>query len=141
MTSISEKNILDFHLAHKTNPEFSFQPKEKTDKLIWRYLSSSNLLGSIRKIEVSEFEKISVLEKATHDKNYSEMDLFEIYKRFQFNINQLLNAEQSYKSLTNIEARALVYQRLLLESKTIEKLKLLKILKNLFEKEKNWKCL
>ena len=134
--SISEKNILEFHLAHKTNPEFSFQPKEKTDKLIWRYLSSSNLLDSIRKIDVSEFEKISVLEKATHDKNYSEMDLFEIYKRFQFNINQLLNAEQSYKSLTNIEARALVYQRLLLESKTIEKLKLLKILKNLFEKEK-----
>ncbi len=134
--SISEKNILEFHLAHKTNPEFSFQPKEKTDKLIWRYLSSSNLLDSIRKIDVSEFEKISVLEKATHDKNYSEIDLFEIYKRFQFNINQLLNAEQSYKSLNNIEARALVYQRLLLESKTIEKLKLLKILKNLFEKEK-----
>jgi len=134
--TISEKNILEFHLAHKTNPEFSFQPKEKTDKLIWRYLSSSNLLDSIRKIDVSEFEKISVLEKATHDKNYSEIDLFEIYKRFQFNINQLLNAEQSYKSLNNIEARALVYQRLLLESKTIEKLKLLKILKNLFEKEK-----
>ena len=81
-------------------------------------------------------KKLHVLEKATHDKNYSEKDLFEIYKRFQFNINQLLNAEQSYKSLTNIEARALVYQRILLESEMIERLKLLKILKNLFKKEK-----
>ena len=47
-----------------------------------------------------------------------------------------MNAEQSYKSLNNIEARALVYQRVLLESEMIERLKLLKILKNLFEKEK-----
>ena len=135
-TSISENSILDFHLAHKTNPDFTFEPKETTDKLIWRYLSSSNLLYPIKKIETSEFEKIAILEKATHQKNYSEKDLFEIYKRFQFNINQLLNAEQSYKSLSNIEARALIYQRVLLESEMIERLKLLKILKNLFEKEK-----
>ena len=47
-----------------------------------------------------------------------------------------MNAEQSYKSLSNIEARALIYQRVLLESEMIERLKLLKILKNLFEKEK-----
>ncbi len=134
--TISEKNILDFHLAHKTNPNFVFQPKETTDKIIWRYLSSSNLLNTIEKIEVSEYEKINILEKATHNKNYPEEDLFKIYKRFQFNINQLLNAEQSYKTLSNIEARALVYQRVLLESEMIERLKLLKILKNLFEKEK-----
>ena len=134
-TSISEKNILNFHLAHKTNPDFSFEPKNSTNKIIWRYLSSSKLLNTIQKIEVSEFEKIAVLEKATHNKNYSEEDLFEIYKRFQFNINQLLNAEQSHKSLSNIEARALIYQRILLESEMIDRLKLLKILKNLFEKE------
>ena len=134
-TSISEKNILNFHLAHKTNPDFSFEPKDSTNKIIWRYLSSSKLLNTIQKIEVSEFEKIAVLEKATHNKNYSEEDLFEIYKRFQFNINQLLNAEQSHKSLSNIEARALIYQRILLESEMIDRLKLLKILKNLFEKE------
>jgi hypothetical protein len=46
-----------------------------------------------------------------------------------------LNADQSYKSLTGIEARALVYQKILLESEMIEKLKLLKILKNLFKKD------
>ena len=133
--SISEKSILDFHLAHKINPEFIFEPKEGTKKIIWKYLSSSNLLNSFQKIEVSEFDKISILEKATHNKDYPEKDLFEIYKRFQFNITQLLNAEQSYKSLSNIEARALIYQKVLLESEMVEKLKLLKILKTSFENE------
>ena len=110
--SISEKSIFDFHLAHQTNPNFTFEPTEKTNKLIWKYLSSSNLLNSFKEIDISELDKISILEKATHNKNYSEKNLFEIYKRFQFNINQLLNAENSYKSLSNIEARALIYQKI-----------------------------
>ena len=130
--SISEKNILHFHLAHRVNPEFSFEPKNTTNKLIWKYLSSSNLLNSLQQTEISNLEKISIIEKAAHDKNYPEKDLFELYKRFQFSINQLLNTEQSYKSLSNIEARALVYQKILLESEVIEKLKLLKTLKSLF---------
>ena len=133
-SEISEKNILDFHLAHRTNSDFIFEPKDNTSKIIWKYLSSSNLLTSTEKIETSELEKISLLEKATHNKNYSEKDLFKIYKRFQFNINQLLNAEQAYKSLLNIEARALIYQKILLESEMVEKLRYLKILKELFKK-------
>ncbi len=132
---VSEKSILDFHLAHKTNSNFLFEPNDKTSKIIWRYLSASNLINSFKQIEISEIDKISTLEKATHNKDYPEKDLFEIYKRFQFNINQLLNAHQSHKSLTSIEARALVYQKILLESEMIEKLKLLKILKNLFKKD------
>tara|TARA_B100000575_G_scaffold231399_1_gene192525 strand:+ start:789 stop:2564 length:1776 start_codon:yes stop_codon:yes gene_type:complete len=134
--TISEKSILDFHLAHRTNPDFIFEPNEKTNKIVWRYLSASNLITSIKKIETSDLNKISILEKATHNQNYPEKDLFEIYRKFQFNINQLLNAEQSYKSLSKIEARALVYQRILLESEMIERLKLLKLLKSLFKKEK-----
>ena len=47
----------------------------------------------------------------------------------------MLNANDAYKSLSNIEARALIYQKILLESEMIEKLKLLKILKNLFTKD------
>ena len=58
-----------------------------------------------------------------------------MYKRFQFNINQLINTEQMYKSLTNIEGRALIYQKVLLESDMIEKLKFLKLLKDLFKKD------
>jgi hypothetical protein len=133
--TISEKNILDFHLAHRTNPEFIFEPNDKTDPLIWKYLSSANLLYNIEDIEITDLDKISLIEKATHNKNYSEKDLFELYKRFQFSINQLLNAQEAYKSLSNIEARALVFQRLLLESETSVRLKLIKLLKDLFEKE------
>ena len=133
--SISQKSMFDFYLAHKTNPNFKFEPDDKTDKIIWKYLSSANLLSSFKEIETTELDKISNIEKAVHNKNYSENELFKIYMRFQFNINQLLNASESYKSLSNIEARALVYQKILLESEIIEKLKLLKILKNSFKKD------
>ena len=133
--TISEKSILDFHLAHQTNPNFNFEPKETTSKIIWKYLSSSNLLKSFKDIQVSQLEKISIVEKAVHNKNYPERDLLDLYKRFQFNINQLLNVKGSYKLLTNIEARALIYQKILLESEMIERLKLLKILKNSFEND------
>ena len=134
-TSISEKSILDFHLAHQTNPDFVFEPNDKTSKLIWKYLSASNLLNSFKEIDVLQLDKISIIEKATHNKNYSEIDLFEIYKRFQFNINQLLNAENSYKTLSKIEARALIYQKILLESEMVKKLKLMKLLKKLFKND------
>ena len=133
--SISLKSIFDFHLAHKTNPNFKFEPDEKTSKIIWKYLSSANLLSSFKQIEITELDKISNIEKAVHNKNYPESELFKIYMRFQFSINQLLNAKESHKSLTNIEARALLYQKILLESEMIEKLKLLKILKKSFDKD------
>ncbi len=132
---ISENNILDFHLAHITNPEFVFEPKENTNPLIWKYLASSNLLYDIEEIEIDDLEKISLLEKATNDKNYPENDLFLLYKRFQFNINQFLNISDSYKTLSNVEARALVYQRILLESDINKKLELIKILSDLFIKD------
>ena len=134
--SISQKTVLDFHLAHKTNPNFNFEPDESTKKIIWKYLSSFNLLYNIEEIEVTELDKISTIEKATHNKNYLEEDLFRIYKRFQFNINQLLNAKESYKNLSNIESRALLYQKILLESDKIEQLKFLQILKDQFKKDK-----
>ena len=132
---VSEKSILNFHLAHRTNSEFSYDPKKDTPKLIWKYLSTSNLLYNIQDLEITDINKISTIEKATHDKIYSEQDLFEFYKRFQFNINQLINTEEVYKTLSPIEGRALVYQRLLLTEDPELKLKLLKTLKNIFEKD------
>ena len=133
--AISEKSILDFHLAHRTNPEFSFEPKKETPKLIWKYLANSNLLYNIQDIEITDVEKISTIEKAVHDKNYSEKELFEFYKKFQFTINQLLNTKQSYKSLPSIEAKALVYQRVLLTEEPKLKLELMNILKDIFISE------
>jgi hypothetical protein len=129
---ISEKSILDFHLAHRTNPEFAFEPKKETSKLIWKYLSTSNLLYNIQDIEITDIDKILTIEKATHDKNYSEEELFEFYKRFQFSFNQFLNTNELYKTLSPIEGRALVYQRLLLTEEPRLKLELIKILKNIF---------
>ncbi len=133
--TISETSILNFHLAHRTNPDFTFEPKKNTNPLIWKYLSTSNLLYNIEEIDIVELDKISLIEKATHDKNYSEENLFSLYKRFQFNINQFLNASESYKSLSNVEARALIYQRILLESDINKKLELIKLLKDLFIKD------
>ena len=132
---ILEDNILNFHLSHRTNPEFIYQPNNTTPKFIWKYLSSSNLLEKIDSIDLEDSEKISLIEKATHEKNYEEKDLFELYMRFQFNINQLLNVKQSYKLLRNFEGRALLYQRLILTKDTEELLDLSLKLKESFIKD------
>ncbi len=132
---ISEKNILNFHLSHRTNPDFVYLPSENTPKFIWKYLSSSNLLENIDNIDLEDGKKISLIEKATNEKNYDEKELFELYKRFQFNINQLLNVKESYKLLQNYEGRALLYQRLILTKDTNELLDLSYKLKESFIKD------
>tara|TARA_B100000287_G_scaffold408518_1_gene434965 strand:+ start:176 stop:1933 length:1758 start_codon:yes stop_codon:yes gene_type:complete len=132
---ISDKNILNFHLSHRTIPDFTYQPKNNTPDFIWKYLSSSNLLENIDLIDLEDIEKISLIEKATHEKNYSEKELFELYKRFQFNINQLLNVKDSYKLLKNYEGRALLYQRLILTEDEIQILDLSYKLKESFIKD------
>ena len=132
---ISEKSILDFHLSHRTNINFEFEPNEDTSKIIWSYLSTSNLLDNIQNINLEDINKISLVEKAVHEGNYTEKDLFNLYKRFQFSINQLLTIKESFKSLSNIEARALIYQGILITSETQKKIELLKILKNSFIKD------
>ena len=65
--TISEKSILNFHLAHITNPNFEFEPKESTNKIIWRYLSSSNLLTSFKEVDTEDLEKIFCY-RNVHDK-------------------------------------------------------------------------
>jgi hypothetical protein len=132
---ISEKSILDFHLSHRTSPEFKFEPKDSTSKLIWKYLASSNLLYNIKDIELTDLDKVATIEKATHAKNYNEKELYDLYKRFQFNINQLLNIKESSKLLTSIEVRALIYQGILITTETENKLELINALKNSFIKE------
>ena len=132
---ISEKTILDFHLSHRTNPAFKFEPKNTTSRQIWKYLSTSNLLDNISDIELTDIEKITSIEKATHDGNYTEKELFELYKRFQFNINQLLNIKESTKVLSRIETRALIYQGILITTEIEYKLQLMNALKNSFKND------
>ena len=133
---ISTKNILNFHLSHRTNPDFTFEPDGTTPKNIWRYLSNSNLLVNTEDINLDDLNKISIIEKATHEGNYKEKELYDLYKRFQFNINQLLTVKQSYKLLSDLEGRALIYQGILITSDIESKLNLMKILKESFIKEK-----
>ena len=133
--AVSEESILDFHLSHRTNPTFKFQPKDTTSRKIWKYLSTSNLLDDIKEVELTDLNKISIIEKATHTQNYTEKELFELYKRFQFNINQLLNIKESTKTLTTIEARALIYQGILITTEVDSKLELMSALKNSFRNE------
>tara|TARA_B110000211_G_scaffold175888_1_gene198811 strand:+ start:194 stop:1957 length:1764 start_codon:yes stop_codon:yes gene_type:complete len=132
-TEISENTILDFHLSHRTNLDFKFEPKNSTSKEIWRYLSTSNLLDNIQDIELTDVDKIASIEQAIHDGNYPEKELFEIYKRFQFNINQLLNIKESTKVLSSIETRALIYQGILITTEIESKLQLMNALKNSFK--------
>ncbi len=132
---ISENSILDFHLSHKVTNNFSFQPKKETPKFIWRYLSNANLLQNTELINLDDYENISLIEEATHDGNYNETELFNLYKRFQFNINQLLNAKDIYKQLPISEGRALIYQKLLLSNDIENILDLSQILKNSFKKD------
>ena len=134
-TTISEKTILDFHLSHRTNPEFEFIPTENTSRQIWKYLSTSNLLDNIQEVDISDVEKIRTIEKETHKKNYTENELFELYKRFPFNINQLLNIKESTKVLSNTEARALIYQGILITSDVEKKFELMSALKNSFKND------
>ncbi|MDB9699778.1 hypothetical protein OAA56_00125 [Candidatus Pelagibacter sp.] len=132
---ISEDTILDFHLSHRTNPQFKFEPNNSTSKQIWKYLSTSNLLDNIKDIEITDIDKVSSIEKATHEKHYQEKELFELYKRFQFNINQLLNIKESTKVLSAIESRALIYQGILITTETENKLLLINALKNSFKND------
>ena len=134
---ISENTILDFHLSHRTNPQFKFEPKNSTSKQIWKYLSTSNLLDDIKDIKLTDIDKINSIEKATHEKHYAEKELFELYKRFQFNINQLLNIKESTKVLSAIESRALIFQGILITTEVEYKLLLINALKNSFKSEGN----
>ena len=132
---LSDKDILDFHLSHRINAELKYKPNNNTPKIIWKYLSSSNLLQNVSDIDLENIEEISIIENATHEKIYEEKDLFELYKRFQFNINQLLTANDTFNLLPNYEGRALLYQRLLLSNNPEDILDLAFRLKNSFIEE------
>ena len=131
----SEKDLLSLHLSFLTNKEYKYLPNEKTPKTYWRYLSSNNLLESVNNIDVEDENQISLLEKATHQGNYQEFDLLNLYKRFQFSIDQLLNIQLEIDRISNIRSRALLYQGILLNDDPNTVTKLSKLLKESFEKD------
>ena len=130
---LSEKNILYFHISHKTIETFEYDPKIETPKFIWNYLSTSNLLKNSDLVDIESSDQIKLIEAATNDGVYEEEELLNLYKRFRFDINQLLNFNDAYKLLNDYEARALLYQRFLLSDETTQKLTILSKLKELFD--------
>ena len=130
---LSEKNILYFHISHKTIETFEYDPKIETPKFIWNYLSTSNLLKNSDLVDIESSDQIKLIETATNDGVYDEEELLNLYKRFRFDINQLINFNDAYKLLNDYEARALLYQRFLLSDETTQKLTILSKLKELFD--------
>jgi len=130
---ISDKNLLNFYLSSITVEGFKYEPTKKTDKNIWKYLVASNLIV-IDKLE--DPETIKKYEVAANEGTFEKDKIFEIYMSIPFNINQLINASTIYQSLEGYEGRALIYQKALLSDDVENKLKLLLLLKDLFEKEK-----
>jgi len=131
---VSDKNILKLHLSHKTNENFSYEPKIDTPKYIWKYLSTSNLLKDSDLINIENSDQVKLIETATNEGAYEEQELFDLYKRFQFDINQLINVKDAHKLLPDYQGRALLYQRLLLTSDSFLKLDLSSMLNKSFDK-------
>ena len=133
---ISDENILYFHLSHKTNNDFNYEPKMDSPKYIWSYLSSSNILKNANSFDIENPEDLRLLERATHENVFDERELLDTYKKFQFNITQLLNAKDAYKLLPDYEGRALLYQRLLLSVDVEQRLSMASELYKSFQKKK-----
>ena len=130
---ILDDNLLNFYFSYITNDSFDYQPSDKTNKYIWRYLSSANL------IQVNDFENENVIltyENAAAQNSFSKDEIFKIYLKMDFTFNQLVNAEENYKNLPNYKARALIYQSILLSDSDEKKINLAILLKKLFIKDK-----
>ena len=108
---ISDKNLLYFYLSSITVEGFKYEPTQKTDKSIWKFLNASNLI-SVEQLE--DPEVIKKYEIAANEGTFDKNKIFEIYLSIPFTINQLINADTIYKSLDSYESRALIYQKTLL---------------------------
>ena len=130
---LSDENILYFHLSHKTDKEFIYYPSVESEEFIWKYLSNSNLFKNLNNFNLNDIDQVKFLEKATSEGIFDERDLLRLYKKFQFEINDLINYEEVLKKLPDYEARALMYQRFLLTDNVENKLLLLSKLYNSFK--------
>ena len=131
-SKIDDSNLLNFYLSSISIPDFAYTPNTKTNKKIWQYLIAANLF----KIDDLENELlIKELETAANNNSLSKMYIFEIYKNIKFNFNDFLNIDEIYLKLNSINARALIYQKILLSDNDETRLKYLFLLNDLFKKD------
>ena len=129
----SNNDLFNFYLSQITSKEFNYQPNEKSNKYIWRYLAAANL------IQIENFDDentITTYESAAASGTFKKKEIFNIYKKISFNVNQLLIAEEIYKTLPTYKSRALIYQKMLLSDNIEKKLFLAFLFKDLFDSSK-----
>ena len=129
---INEKNLLNFYLSSVTIKDFKFEPKKNTKKIIWEYLNAANLIVIE---DYKDKEKLIDLEIAANSNQFDKTKVFDIYSKIDFDLNTLIKAEDVYQTFDNIDARALIYQKYLLSDNQENKIKLLFLLKDLFQKD------
>ena len=129
---IKEDNLLNFYLSSVTIKNFKFEPKQSTKKIIWEYLNAANL---IKLEDDRDKEKLRSLELAANKDQFDKQKIFDIYANISFDLINLIKAEDVYQTFDNIDARALIYQKYLLSDNEENKIKLLFLLKDLFQKD------
>ncbi len=130
---INEKNLLNFYLSSITIADFNYEPNNKTKPQIWKYLNAANL---IKLDDASDKDKLKELEIAAKNNQLDRNKIFEIYKQIPFSLNTLINAKNNYQTLEESDARALIYQKILLAEDNETKIEYLFLLEELFQKAK-----
>ena len=59
-------------------------------------MAALNLLKKTELIDIEDIDQVKLIEKATNEGVYEERDLLNLYKRYQFDINQLVNSLEIY---------------------------------------------
>ena len=75
---ILDNNFLNFYFSHITSDDFQYQPSDKTDKYIWKYLSSANL------IQINYFENEDIIityEQAAKQNSFEKDEIFQIFSQ------------------------------------------------------------
>ena len=129
---INEKNLLSFYLSSVTIKDFKFEPKKNTKKIIWEYLNAANLIVLE---DYQDKEKLKRLEIAANSNQFDKIKIFDIYSKISFDLDTLIKAEDIYQTFESIDSRALIYQKYLLSDNKENKIKLLFLLKDLFQKD------
>ena len=129
---IDDSSLLNFYLSSITISDFKYKPKKKTDTKICEYLTAANLINTD---DLENNEQIKELEIAANNNILAKSYILKVYKNVKFNLSDLLNADQIYTTLDPINARALVYQKILLSENVATKLKYLFLLNDLFKND------
>ena len=108
---VLDNNLLNFYLSYITSKDFKYQPTDKTDQYILKFMSSANLINAK---DIENEEIILTYEKAASEDSFESDTVFKIYLQMPFTFNQLVNSAEIYKNLPNYKARALIYQSILL---------------------------